>query len=201
MGRDDWGNGRSGDALSTRVGDPRRSVSGPYRDDEATLRARCEALERANLALEGRLASAPIRAAQPSSTRVLPWVLVAALAVTALSMAQRDLVVHRGAGVVRLSADRFLVTRACIERVVRGVPVVPDVLDGDIVGLRIAEASELTSAIGVREDDVLVAVDDHWLRDPDGARDAWSAAGSAEHFTVTVRRRGIFRTIDVDVIE
>jgi hypothetical protein len=201
MGRDDWENACASDNASSGDVVPRRSVSGPYRDDEAMLRARCERLERENAWLAYRLERAPTPAPRPPWAIAAPWLLVAVLGVLALSMTQRDLVVHRGVGVVRVSTDRFFVTRAWVERVVRAVPVMPDVFDGEIVGLRIAESTELTDAFGVRADDVVMAVDDHWIRDPDGARDAWSTARTAEHFAVTVRRRGVFRTIEVDVIE
>jgi hypothetical protein len=116
------------------------------------------------------------------------------------------IVAHDTPGVVALAGQRFVVSRSIVDRIVAtsgaGARVGPYVEKGAVVGLLVdslAPASELRE-LGLFEGDIILAVDDHVIARPDGARDAFATLRTAWAFDVVVRRGDRLRTIRYEVV-
>lgn len=116
------------------------------------------------------------------------------------------IVAHDTPGVVALAGQRFVVSRSIVDRIVAtrgaGARVAPYVEKGAVVGLLVdslAPASELRE-LGLFEGDIILAIDDHVIARPDGARDAFATLRTAWAFDVVVRRGERLRTIRYEVV-
>lgn len=113
---------------------------------------------------------------------------------------------HETQSVMRLGGQRFVVARGIVDQLVatggEGVRLEPYEDGGAILGLRVASlaSSGSLAVLGLREGDVIVAVDDHRIAAPDGARDAFATMRTAWHFDVVIRRDKQERRISYDVV-
>lgn len=202
----------------------------PYRDTVAALHARRRALieeleeiERA-LAPELRAPTAPTPAdrvlsepdwlgalsrarwARPLLGGLATLALVVLAAQQFVTYATRPAVlVHDDASVVEVGGARFVVARTLLDRLASGrfrsTTLSPVVEKGVVVGLRIeAPERDEASALGLYDGDVVIAVDDHEIARPDGARRAFETLRLSPEFDVLVRRGDAIRRLHYVVV-
>ncbi len=217
-------NASSGEATA------RRSVSGPYRDERDTMRARRAALERemreVDLLLEaqtrverelarasgalssasrpGRLATIA-RWASRAVMASMPALLVgAALLVYVLPMREPPrTVVHVGPSVLRVARDQYVVERQVVDSIATnrgGTVLLEPVVEKDAIIGLRIVTFPWMRELGLERGDVILAVDDRDIAAPDGARAAYDAIRVQDHFEIVVRRQGEVRHLRYDMI-
>ncbi|MFO0682370.1 MAG: hypothetical protein U0234_09980 [Sandaracinus sp.] len=194
------------------------AAGAPYRDSVAALRARRSALldelEQIDRALaptrqdESKPTPADRALSEPDWLGALarePWgrpviasLVALVLAVVALQQvvsyaANAPSFVREDASVVAVGDARFVVARTLLDRLATGrferTALAPVVEDDVVVGLRIESSGrDEVSALGLEDGDVVLAVDDHALARPDGARRAFETIRLSPEFDVLVRR-------------
>lgn len=220
------------DTASDHPSDSRRSVSDPYRDPTDSIRARRKSLAReldeidrqldARVSVAKELASIDRQlrsasrlsrlavAARWLSGSLSPMVvaLLGCFVIGELAeqhATQHVVISHDVPGVVRLDAERFIVARSMVDRLLTSgserTRLDPVVEKNTIVGLRvIASPGAETSDLGLFDGDVIVGVDDYDIARPNGARAAYDVVRWAPRFVLIVRRGDRVRRLSYDVV-
>ncbi len=155
-----------------------------------------------------RAATVALRSIVRGVVGLAPGFLCGALVVGGVDWAPRPVAVvaHDTPSVVRLDGQRFVVARSALDRLVattaEGARVEPYVEKDTIIGLRLgglAPGSELRD-LGLADGDIIVAVDDHDIARPNGARDAYRTLLTAWRFELVVRRGDRLRRLSYEVV-
>ncbi len=152
----------------------------------------------------GALSRAPwLRSALGGGVALVLVVLAAQQLVT--YAARPSEISHDDARVVVVDGTRFVVARTFVDRLAGGrlgrTALAPVVEKGVVVGLRIESSGhDEASALGLRDGDVVVAVDDHEIARPDGARLAFQTLRVAPEFELVLRRGDVVRRMHYVVV-
>lgn len=205
------------------------SDGAPYRDAVAALHARRRALIAEIEEIDRVLAPPPPLGAPTPADRALsepdwldaivraPWLrpvlgglvgvvgVVGAIELAASHASEPPAFVHHDVSVVEVDAANFVVARTLVDRLATGrfsrTALAPVVEKGVVVGLRIeSNGPDEASALGLRDGDVVLAVDEHAIAAPDGARLAFETLRLATELELVVRRGDEVRRLRYHVV-